>query len=368
MNTNVLKFIDAGPAAAVCRLLSRRQREPLSAVATPPEGRFLAIRPGGMGDMIMLLPTLKRLRAAFPERTIDILCERRNAGVVQLAGIGAECLLYDTEPVKTLSRLRRRRYAAVFDTEQFHHLSAVVTALSGAPIRIGFMVAPKRNGLYTHLRDYRLDGREDRQFHGLLRPLGIEGPFPELPGLLREIPPVALPPEVERTVTEPVLAIHPGGTAPAKRIPAELLVAVAREARRRMGLAIALLGGKADAPAAREFASRADFPFRNYCGAFSLAMTAAFLRRTAVFLGPDSGPAHLATALGVPRATIFGPSDPRKWSIPAPGQRILRVPLACSPCSIFGYLKPCARPACMQRISPEDVLGALQSLSAPARQ
>jgi len=79
-------------------------------------------------------------------------------------------------------------------------------------------------------------------------------------------------------------------------------------------------------------------------------------------VGPDSGIAHLAVALGTPAAVLFGPSDPKKWAPSEGAGRVVRVDLPCSPCSIFGYTKPCANHECVRGIRAEAIAEALDAL------
>lgn len=365
MRLRVMKMLDSVVGPVVCRLLTRPRRglPPAGGSAADdglPPGRILVIRPGGVGDMLLLLPALQRLPQACPGRPVDILCERRNSAPPALAGLEAEIMPYDRRPLLILSRLLRRRYAVTIDSEQFHHFSAVMAFLSRAPLRVGFNVAPRRNGLYTHLAGYDLGGPEDVQFNRLLDALDCTRNITPRPfsGCLAEAALPPLPPFLAALFAKPVLAVHGGFDNPAKQIPPALLDQVCRRAASELGLAPVFVGGRAEAGMAASLAGDGAWPV-NTCGRLTLGETAALCRRAAVFLGPDSGISHLAVALGVPAVTVFGPTDPRKWAV-APGRQIvLQRPVPCSPCAIFGYTKPCAERDCLNRITPDDVLAAI---------
>jgi ADP-heptose:LPS heptosyltransferase len=164
MNVWVLKFLDATVGGLLCWfggywLHWGRRESGVSLPGVPADiRRILVIRPGGMGDMVLLLPMLKALRQHYPVAAIDLVCETRNREIPGLAGDPAELLLYDAHPLQTLVRLIRRRYDLTIDTEQFHYFSAVMTWFSGAPVRIGFKINPGRNPLYTHLINSDLTG------------------------------------------------------------------------------------------------------------------------------------------------------------------------------------------------------------------
>ena len=168
--TGLLKALDSALGPAFCAVLSRAQREPESRTLRDfPGGRVLVVRPGGIGDAVLLLPALRALRQAMPDSSVDVLCESRNAPVFELSGLADRVLRADAAPLASLRALRRGRYAAVLDTEQFHHFSAVLAARTRAPLRVGFSVAPARLGLYTHTVPYDQQDPEDALFAPLAR-------------------------------------------------------------------------------------------------------------------------------------------------------------------------------------------------------
>lgn len=362
--SSILKFLDAFLGAGICRAmtwLGVERSPPLKPEAIRERlRRALFIRPGGMGDMIMLLPVLQRFRRHYPSVALDVLCERRNADLVRLSGLGDEIMIYDDTPLVCLRRLLARRYEVVIDTEQFHHFSAVLARFSRSPVRVGFNINPRRNSLYTHLVAYDPDGWEADQFARLLAPLGV-APEPcdpngclegiELP-VLNEWPP---PPDPVAWV-----AVHAGATTPYKRWPVErvvdLIAALGQE-----GFACVLVGGTQDGRVSRRVeagARKAGVRVTWQVGGLTLAETAAVIRRAHLFVGPDSGLGHLARALSVPTVILFGPTDPAKWGRPTECHAVVRRPVACAPCAIFGYHKRCRHLSCMRDIGVEDVLAA----------
>ena len=148
LKSALLKHADSIIGPLLCASLKRAQRKveyrTLEALG---EGPILVIRPGGIGDAIMLLPMLKALQQHCPTRELDILCESRNAEIFSLAIPEANVYSYDKSPFKALHLLKKRKYAAVIDSEQFHNLSGVMTALTRAPMRVGYKINTNRLGL-----------------------------------------------------------------------------------------------------------------------------------------------------------------------------------------------------------------------------
>ena len=392
MKVFLFKLIDATVGAVLCWVVGRLRHFLRCEPPVPPDPaarpvrRVLVIRPGGLGDMVLLLPMLHALRDRFPAAAVDVVCERRNAAVLRLAGLADRIWCYDSAPLALLFGLRRACYDVALDSEQFHHISALMALLSRAPVRIGFKINPGRNPLYTHLITYELDGWESAQFMSLLAPLGIVGVEPVVEGCLRRAAPAT---PVGASLAKPAVAdkrrpyeestqlgcpspraegsghpssrgivIHAGATTRYKRWDrarwAELVGLLAAQT----GRPIMLVGGPSDRVAAEWVARHAGGPVENMAGRLSLGETASVLARAGLFVGGDSGLAHLAVALGTPTVTLFGPSDSRKWSAPGPRHAVVRCALACAPCAIFGYHKLCHSIACMAGITVEQVAAA----------
>ena len=229
--------------------------------------------------------------------------------------------------------------------------------LSRAPLRVGFGINPARFGLYTHLVPYDTQGPEREQFMRLVTQSGI-GKHAENAESAEN---------AEGRSTGFVLC-HAGGAVEAKLWPAEAFAEFCVKLHEKTGLPCVFVGGKEDKEYAREiieFVRKSGGPevpawLQNRVGLLSLDQTAAACREAAVLVGPDSGIAHLAVAVGTPAVVLFGPSDPGKWGPPAGRGEAVRVSVPCAPCSMFGSVKPCRRRVCMERISPDRVLAAVE--------
>ena len=366
--------MDTTLGAALCRILGKLpalavRQPPGRVTAASPVRRVLLIRPGGLGDMLMLIPTLRILRENFPHADIDVICEARNVDALNLAGgVANRVLTYDDHPLSCLRALRHTDYDIAIDTEQFHHFSAIFAVLSGAPVRVGFKINPLRNPLYTHLASYDPDGIEGEQFLALLHPLAISTKPFLLSGILRDASPdqiaTATHPPVQ--IAKPYMVIHPEATTPYKHWPAERFARVGATLAEEQGLLAVIVGGTAD-PASCEATCqdllRRGTQAKAVSGLTDLKSTAGVLRDAALFIGTDSGISHLAVALGVPTVVLFGPSDDRKWGTQTAGRHaVVRKDLPCAPCFIFGYHKPCRALACMQGVTVDEVLQACRTV------
>ena len=372
--TMFLKIVDGTLGFTLCWVLGylryRLGRKPITSdFRGRALGRILIIRPGGMGDMILLLPAIQRLREHFPRASIDLVCEKRNMEVLRLAGMDAIAIPYDSAPFRLLWALVTRRYDVAIDTEQFHNFSAVLALASRAGIRVGFKINPNRNLLYTHLINYDMEGYEGEQFMRLLVPLGVEGAGCRLEGILRgkaDLSSGAVAPLIERLeAAGPFVAISPASQTRYKQWDTSKFITLVRALNEGRGLGVALVGG-GDAVEASDailrYVGRPRANVVSLAGQTSLTAVAAVLSRARLFVGGDSGLAHLAIALGLPTVVIFGPSDHLKWGVRDEAHLVVRRPLACSPCFIFGYHRLCRTIACMSEVAAEDVLSACEQI------
>ena len=362
MRVLLLKILDATVgfflcwATGYCLHLFRWQAS-AAAIRLEDVRRILVIRPGGLGDMLLLQPMLKSLRQHYPAAEIDLVCEKRNQEILALAGISVRVLLYDVAPFRFLSQLRRVRYDIAIDTEQFHYFSAVMAVMSRAPVRIGFKINPGRNTLYTHLVNYDLEGYEAGEFMRLLNPLGIHGKA-VVQGCLT-VPGSGL------SVNSSIV-VHVGASTRYKDWKSENFVElIKRLTSAALSGEVLLVGGNNESPVAERIAREAGLGDRVkiLAGRMTIQQTAEVIRNAALFIGGDSGLAHLAVALGTPTVVMFGPSDHKKWGVESSRNVVVRKDLACAPCFIFGYHKFCHSIDCMTGITVDDVMTGVSNVS-----
>ncbi|MBF6591559.1 MAG: glycosyltransferase family 9 protein, partial [Ktedonobacterales bacterium] len=139
----------------------------------------------------------------------------------------------------------------------------------------------------------------------------------------------------------------------------------------RCDAAVLLIGGKDDLPLAEETAALSPHGMTILAGRTSLKVTAALIEQSTLFIGNDSGPLHIAAAVGTPAVGIFGPSDWQQFQpVGKQGyrQRVIHSDLPCSPCFRFvgsdpwWYRNPCYSRACLEAISPQSVIAAAVEL------
>ena len=126
-------------------------------------------------------------------------------------------------------------------------------------------------------------------------------------------------------------------------------------------MGVAILGGPAERPLAAEIASSMQAPVRVLCGETDLPGLLGVLSRLRLLVTNDSGPMHLAAALGTPLVAIFGPTDWRETAPRGARQRLLREDVECAPCK----LRECPIDhRCMRAVRAESVIEAARELLA----
>ena len=307
---------------------------------------FLVKGSNWLGDAVMSLPTLRSLREMRPRARIAVLTKPSLADLYRGSPHVDEVLLHERGNVKhwmsTVKDLKRRKFdAAILLTRSFSASFLIWSAR--IPQRIGY-------GQPALLTDSPLPlGRRHRvhHFHHLLSAL--------------ESPPAVHPPRIdllpdaeawarEELPGEPWIGINPGATyGAAKQWFPDRFIELGRRLSRRGKLVV--VGGPAEADLGDRVAQAVGG--RSLAGRTSVSQLAAAIARCSLFVTNDTGPMHVADAVGVPVVAVFGPTD---WITTPPfGKRhsLVRHDLECAPC-----LKrecPLGHHQCMKKIGVDEV-------------
>jgi lipopolysaccharide heptosyltransferase II len=320
--------------------------------------RILVVRPGGIGDAVLIASAIISLKKIYPDGLITILAERRNVGVFPLIPGIHEVLCYD-RPREFFQTLRSR-YDVVIDTEQWYRLSAVVARLVKVPIKIGFGTN-ERSRMFTHVIRYDMAAYEADNFLSLLKPLGVDC-HRDAGAATLELPPGALSRAahlLQPLGTGSFVVLSAGASIPEKRWGVERFSHVSKLLKED-GYKVVVVGGGDDSADGTLIAGDGGL---NLAGATTLAETAAVIARSSLVISGDSGVLHIAAGLGVPTVSIFGPSSATKWAPRGTNHIVLDKSLSCSPCSKFGTIPPCPIEArCIRAILPDEVMNAVRRL------
>jgi lipopolysaccharide heptosyltransferase I len=334
--------------------------------------RFLIVRLGALGDIVHAIPVAAALRRAFPDARIDWLVSAKHREILDLVPVIDRRLVVNDRgggaggaPLfAAIRELRRARYDAALDLQGLIK-SAVIARASGAARVIGFRAQHLRERLarpfYTHAYDPGGGGLFDRagtrhvvQLNlALLGALGLEAAAAEFP--LDAVPSPTAQKLCEQAGGRYAL-LNPGAAWPNKRWPPARLAVVAAALAERHQLRSVVLWG----PGERELAE--DVVARSGGAALlspqtSIADVVALTRGARIMVSGDTGPTHIAAAVGTPLVGIYGPTRPERNGPWRPTDVTVSRAGVCE----CHHLRRCRRATmCLTDIEADEVLDAVE--------
>lgn len=333
---------------------------------------ILIILMGSLGDVVRGLAVAVRLRRSIPGARITWLVEPKCKEAVDALPAIDEVIVFDrSHPVGGFLDLYRRLRRGVFDITldmQRHLKSGLFSMLSGAPRRIGFARKDSKefNWLFNneHIPYEGTSLNKYDHYQRFVDYLGVSGngPSPVLEGWSRgsgdEI--LSSLPIGVRTV-----GIVLGSSWKSKDWPAEYYRELIDRIARLQDTGVVLLGdGKARGLAA-ELAGSSE-RIDNRAGKTSLRELIACIRSCSVCIGPDSGPGHIASAVGTPYLALFGPTSAQRTAPAGAAAEVLDAAAACAPC----YRRECPGlgQICMKSLTVDMVFDRLKQMLEDPRE
>lgn len=323
-----------------------------------------------MGDIVHALPVLASLRATWPQAEIDWLVSPRHAPLLALASCLDARIVIDTRRVTgaggwldVIRRLRARRYDTVLDVQGLIK-SAVLARATGAAQVVGFDREHAREGSAAWLYSKRVDPGAARHVVdwnlAVARGAGVIAPCRAFP-LTVPVP----RPEVGAWLArnDAFVLLNPGAAWPNKRWVPERFGAVAAWLAREHGLPVFVLWGPGERELAATVCAHSDGAAQP-TPETTLEDLVVMVARTEMIVSGDTGPLHVAAALGRPIVGIFGPTDPlRNGPVSADDISLSRR----DRCECF-HLRACrAARWCLEDLGVEEVQRAVSVRLATAR-
>jgi ADP-heptose:LPS heptosyltransferase len=310
-----------------------------------------------MGDCLLFTAPIRALKEEFPSFRLAVLVEARFADCFDGNSDFDEILVAGNK-LSTAAALVVRRFDAIVN-------------LHGGPTSLMYTLLPwgKRIGAeqYQYSRLYHgLVPKPDSTAHtvestmSLLRWLGLSAGA-TAPALRYQVHPLEAARNKEKVnVDRPYAVIHPASVMSTKRWDAHRFAAVGRSLLEQ-GLVPVVTAGPGEESFARQVAQDLD------CAIVVVNLTipelAELIRGARIYIGNDSGPMHLAAAVGTPTIAIWGSSDSRRWHPWNVAHRVVQNPFECNPCPGYRCLVA-ESPLCIESISVEQVNAAVQELLA----
>lgn len=307
----------------------------------------LVIDFGQMGDVVLSLPALAAVRRRFPAARVTVAVGKPGRQVVELSGSADDVLVVDrvalrdgfaplsvARVVGVVQEVRRRKFDFVID---LHSLSEtnLLAYLSGAPRRL---LSRRPGRSLDFLSNFRpAPPAEDLSKHAVERYLDVLAPLRV--GEVSRVPRLPLRDEAERAVEQlfrkarlgqgaPVVGVFPGAGHPSRRWPLERFGELAKRLADADGLHTALFVGPEEHRQAKQI--RAAFPAATttLIEKLDIPQLASALARTSVLVSNDTGPVHIAAAVGTPTVVLVGRDGPNGYEPVGRGHRsIFRAPI-----------------------------------------
>ena len=341
---------------------------------TEPTGHVLVKEVNWLGDVVMSLPALKAVRRAFPEAKLALLVKRELASFFDGAQWIDEVIPYTVgrglagfaDRRRLIASIRGRRFdLAILLPRSFE--AALWATLARIPRRAGF-AADARSLMLTHKTAFAPGLFVEHQVHDYLymlrQTVGVEGSADDYVPDIHEPYRAAMRSWLTarrrrgRLIALAVAAAY----GPAKEWPVAGYAGVIDRLAARYGAQCVLLGAPGERAKCEEVVAASRGGALVAAGEVNVGQAMALLSLCDGFAGNDSGPMHMAGALGLPTVGIYGSTRPFRTRPLGPKTKVLYHRIECSPCMArtcrFGHYE------CLQRIAPEEVVGALEGLGA----
>lgn len=343
----------------------------------------LAVRLDGLGDLLMTAPAIRRLRDAVPGREVTLLTSPAAAGGGALLTDVASVIPFtapwmkapcapgpgDTLAMAQVLRARRFDAAVIFTTHSQSPLpAAMLCHLADIPLRL----AHCRERAYHLLSDEIPEPERDLpRFHEVERQLQLVANVAPAEAAGDDGPLLAIPPRAKLSALQALLAggidlerpwvvVHPGASAASRRYPPALFAEVVRGMASQLGWQVALTGSAAERDLCEAIAARAGGSFAVIAGELPLASFAGLLEQAPLLISNNTGPVHIACAVGTPVVDLYALTNPQHtpWRVP---NRVLSNDVPCRNC--YRSVCPEGHGLCLAGIAPEAVIAAAKELA-----
>lgn len=321
-----------------------------------------------IGDVLLATLTARAIKSARPDVRVTMLVTRGTEDVLLGNPDIDEVLILDKDSLaaqwQLITGLRRRRFDAVLDLTDGDR-AAFLSWISGAPVRIGFNDGHRWQGrFYTQVVRFErgVQHRIDRDLEAL-KLVNIQAGSQD--------PHVWLTPEEEQSADQlleqlgvqrsrPIVILQPGARYWFKAWPPERFAELADRLASQYGCQVLIGGSRQESDLAQQIRQMAKSRPIVMAGRTTVRQFASIAKRSALFVGNDSGAMHIASAVGTPVVALFGPSNPREWHPRGGLVEVLYKDLDCR-----RHCAPtCTRGEenCMKLIAVDEVFAAAQRL------
>lgn len=343
--------------------------------------KVLCVRLDTLGDVLMTTPALRALKHSGPGRRVTLLTSRAGAEVVPLIPEIDDVIVYDAPWLKStaprtgsrpefemIELLRGAGFdaAAIFTVYSQNPLpSAFMCALAGIPLRLAHCHENPYQLLSDWVPDPEPAGGVRHEVRRQLDLVATVGAVHSDERLSLCVPQAAC--ERVRSLLQsqgidqarPWAVIHPGASAPSRRYPPESFALAGRSLALALGWQVVFTGVESEAGLVESIREAMAAPSHSLAGQLSLADMAALVSLTPLLIANNTGPVHMAAAMGTPVVDLYALTNPQHtpWQVPS---RVLYHDVPCRYC--YKSVCPQGHHNCLRLVSPQDVVSAAWDL------
>lgn len=342
--------------------------------------KILIVRLFGFGNLVLAFPAIKKISELFPGAKIYLLTINKNIHLYDAVNFIDKTIYLNVNSfkefilsfIKIVFSLKREKFDMAVDFEIFAYISALILCFIGIKKRVGYKIEGYLRGLlYTTAIPYNNNQHISKTFYDLAVALGAEKK--------KDIELIELNTSIkDQTVVEKFLilnsidkndrlvGIHVGSGQNFinRRWPEAYFAKVADYLIEKFGVKIIFTGTKEELFLINNTIKEMKFDKSHIVVAdnFNLSQLAFLIKQFRVYFCTDTGPFHLAVAMGIPTVSFFGPNTPLLYGPPSNNKHIFFYEnVSCSPC-ITNYnakMSKCKKPVCLTRITAEMVIPSL---------
>jgi lipopolysaccharide heptosyltransferase II len=370
---NCLKLVKPSQVIEAVKMVAAANRSPLTAHRDDYK-RILVIRTDRIGDVVLSTPVIKNLRDNFPQSFIAMMVSPYTKDIVEGNPYLDEVIVYDKD----------KKHRSVFSTLGFSwalrkykfDLAIILHPTNRVHIISWLVGIPRRLGYDKKMGFLNTDRIEDKKYLGdkheleynldLLRHLGIEPKDKTLfvPLYKEAEDKIDLFLQRQGIQNNDLIIIHPGASCPSKIWPSQNFAQVCDVLIERYKSKILIVTDNKDAGLGEKVAEQMKNKPTLASGEFSLPELSVVLKRAQLFISNDSGPVHIAVAVGTPVISIFGRKQPglgpKRWGPLGENDIVLHKDAGCTECLAHNCK---IEFKCLQAITPEEVLEATERIS-----
>ncbi len=337
-------------------------------LATIRARRICLIKPSALGDIVQSLPIVHAIRYRFPSASIAWIINDQLAPLIDGHGIVDQVIPFERnrfhsidaksrQGIRQLAQsLAKYRFDLVIDLQGLLR-SAMLGLATKAPIRIGLASAREgANYTYTHIaQDGPFETNAVDRYWSVARLLGAGGIDKSFELGLTESEKGWAREKLLR-FPRPWLAIHPGAKWITKRFPAEKFAQAARQWSNSQRGTVIAVGAPGDQVLAQTMRDElAHQPMLDLVGQTNLRQLAGLLAEVDLLMTNDSGPMHLAAAVGTPTISVFTCTSPIRSGPFGVGHQFLQTSISCR----ASYQKECSHRSCMKELAADQLVPLL---------